>query len=343
LRIDVRERELPQLAVLEQVHCAPVGDGRHGRLGDCAQRVEMVERRAEQLIGLEQEALRLLGPLLIVNVSRRPDPELDLILLVPNRDRATEVPSIRAVRRSEAVFDLEHVSALERLAPPLDRRAGILGVHDPEPRSFIGLLRRHPRVFEPPPVVVGRLPGAIGGPDDLRHRVGQLPVALLADAALRRHLLLAQQLALPPELLVLAMELDEDGHLRAEHLGLERLEHVVDRARRVAAEHVPLVLRDRGQEDDRNVLRQLPLLDQRSGLEPVEARHQDVEQDAGELLVQQQRAQRLLSGASVNEVLPEGLEDRLERDQVLLDVVDEQQVDALLVHRRTRAGSSTSP
>jgi hypothetical protein len=61
----------------------------------------------------------------------------------------------------------------------------------------------------------------------------------------------------------------------------------------------------------------------------------------------EERAQRLLAGARFDQVLAEGLEDRLERQQVLLDVVDEQEVDGLgraqAGTSRERAGGTTSP
>jgi hypothetical protein len=215
-------------------------------------------------------------------------------------------------------------------------------VDDPQPRLLVRLVGRHPRVLEPAAVVVRRLARAVGGPHDLRHRVRELAIALLADAALLGQLPLAQQLALALELGVLPVQLDEDADLRAENLGLERLEHVVDRACRVAAEHVLLVLGDRGQEDDRNVLRPLPPLDQLRGLEAVEPRHLDVEEDARKLLLQQ-CPQCFLSRPGADQVLPERLQDRLEREEVLVDVVDEEETDALVGHGRTRLGSRTRP
>ena len=74
--------------------------------------------------------------------------------------------------------------------------------------------------------------------------------------------------------------------------------------------------------------RPLPLLDQLRGLEPVHARHLDVEQDRRELLVQQP-PQRLLARVGADEVGVERLEDRLQGEQVLGAVVDEQQLRAV--------------
>ena len=72
----------------------------------------------------------------------------------------------------------------------------------------------------------------------------------------------------------------------------------------------------------------LALLDQLRRLEPVQPRHLDVEQDRSELLVEQV-PQRLLAGCREHELLPERLEQRLEREQVLGPVVDEQELGAL--------------
>src|SRR5207249_7398909 len=92
-----------------------------------------------------------------------------------------------------------------------------------------------------------------------------------------RQLTFAEQLLLATELLVLAMQLDEDGDLRAEHLRIERLRQVVDGAARVAAEDVLLVRRDRGQENDRDRACLLALLDQGRGLEAEKTRSRSEE------------------------------------------------------------------
>jgi hypothetical protein len=108
---------------------------------------------------------------------------------------------------------------------------------------------------------------------------------------------------------------------------------------------VALVLGDRRQEDDRDVAATFALLDQLRGLEAVEPGHLDVEQDAGEV-VAQDRTQGLLARACFDEALTERLEDRLERDEVLVDVVDEQDADAgVVAHVSTRvtAGGQTRP
>ena len=113
--------------------------------------------------------------------------------------------------------------------------------------------------------------------------------------------------------------------LRAQHGRVERLEHVVDGAGGITAEDLLLVLRDRGDEDDRDVARACALLDQRCRLEAVQLGHLHVEQDHRNV-VAQQLSQRILARVRMEERLPERLEDCLEREQVLGAVVDEQHV-----------------
>ena len=66
-------------------------------------------------------------------------------------------------------------------------------------------------------------------------------------------------------------------------------------------------------------------LDQLGGLEPVQPRHLDVEQDRGELCLEQV-PERLLARSSADELLAERLEERLEREQVLGPVVDQEEL-----------------
>jgi hypothetical protein len=80
---------------------------------------------------------------------------------------------------------------------------------------------------------------------------------------------------------------------------------------------------DGGEEDDREVPRLLPRLDQAGGLEPVHVGHLDVEQHGGELATQQ-LAQRLLARTGAHQLEPERLEHRFEREQVVGPIVDEQ-------------------
>jgi hypothetical protein len=125
-----------------------------------------------------------------------------------------------------------------------------------------------------------------------------------------------------------APQVDEDRDLGAQELRVVGLEEVVDGARGVAAEDVLALLGDRRDEDDRDVARALALLDVLGGLEAVEVGHLDVEQDHREVAVEQV-AQRLGTRGGADERAVQGGERRLERDEVLRAVVDEQ-------HRRAR-------
>ena len=165
---------------------------------------------------------------------------------------------------------------------------------------------------------------ALGEP--LQHRVGaqQAPVGVDERRAGRQrppreqqHLVGARAGA------ALALEVAEDADLRAQHVGLEGLEHVVDGARLVAARDLGDVGAHRGQEDDRRRAAALAPADELRRLEAVHARHLDVEQDDGEVLLEQ-RLERLLARPGRAQAHVQGLEHRREREQVLRPVVDEQ-------------------
>ena len=183
----------------------------------------------------------------------------------------------------EAVLRLEDAVAVARLLPAGDRRAEVVRMdHGARlQRSRAG----ETGVLVPALVEVRRPALGIRRPDDLRQRLGERAVALLALAPLRSELLDAQQLLRPAHLLACQPQVDEDGHLRPQDVRVERLHQVVDGAGLVAAEDVLRLLRDGGQEDDRHVARSLALLDQRGRLEAVEVGHLDVEQDEREVVV----------------------------------------------------------
>ncbi len=70
---------------------------------------------------------------------------------------------------------------------------------------------------------------------------------------------------------------------------------------------------DSRQENDRDVPASLPLLDVGRGLEAVETRHLDVEQDDGEI-VGEETLQRLITGRGEHQVLAQGLKRLLADD-----------------------------
>ncbi len=140
-----------------------------------------------------------------------------------------------------------------------------------------------------------------------------------------------QRFRLLPDLLPLAIELHEHGDLRLQHLGPHRQLDVVHRAQRVAARDAGFEVGERRHEDDRRVRRAGAATDESGGLEAVELRHADVEQDHRELLAQQ-RAQRFGAGVRGDDAVVAVGEDRFEREQLVGAVVDQQHVD-----RRRRA------
>jgi hypothetical protein len=196
-------------------------------------------------------------------------------------------------------------------------------VRQPSQRHAHQLVAAGARVLEPEPVLVEDAPVQLGRPHAVRQEVGQVAVAPLALALERLALPLAQELGLPLHLAGLEVEVHEHRDLRAQDGGLERLQQIVHRAVRVPEENVREVLVDGGQEDDGDVPASRALLDQRSGLQAVQTRHLDVHQDDGQV-VTQDLPERLLSRLRRQELVAEGLEERLQRDEVRRMVVDEQ-------------------
>ena len=122
-----------------------------------------------------------------------------------------------------------------------------------------------------------------------------------------------------------AVEIDEDRHLRAQDLGVERLDDVVHRAHGIAAEHVVGLLVDGREEDDRHMAGALPPLDELRRLEAVETRHLHVQEDQVELVLQQ-ALERLLARAGLDDAVTQRLQDGRQREEVLPLVVDDQDV-----------------
>ena len=119
-----------------------------------------------------------------------------------------------------------------------------------------------------------------------------------------------------------AKELDEDRHLGAQDLGHDRSQDVVHRLERIPPRNVRLVA-EGSDEDDGRVLRPRSFPDEGCRLEPVQNRHAHVEQDDGEVL-REETPERLLPGAGLDDVDAEIEEDRLERDELVRAVVDDQ-------------------
>ena len=200
------------------------------------------------------------------------------------------------------------------LDPPRQQLLALLGI-DAGVGARSELVERAPE----------QLPGA--ATEHLRERpvdVLQAPVGIRSRHPDRRILERRAQLRLAlGERAAALVELAEDLDLRAQHDRIDRLEEVVHRAGAVTAKDVLGRLADRRDEDDRHAARALAGADQLGRLEAVEPRHLDVEEDRRELALQH-RLERLLAGARPHEPVARRLEDRLEREQVLGVVVDEQ-------------------
>jgi hypothetical protein len=130
----------------------------------------------------------------------------------------------------------------------------------------------------------------------------------------------------------LAEQFDEHADLGAQDLRLDGLEHIVDRAHRVAAQHVRVVLVHRGEEDDGHVAGALARANERRRLVAVHARHQHVEQDDREVVLEK-LLERILAGADGDD-LADILHHPFHGVEVMLVVVDDQ--DARAVIRRGR-------
>jgi hypothetical protein len=326
LRVDVLDGERTQPALLEHVDARPVGDLEDGHLRDRRERAAVVERAAEGRACIDEEPLRRLGTLLVVDVGVGAEPLDDLAALVLHRERARQVPSIRTIRSTtEAKVVLVRDPRVERVLPALERAREIVRVDDVRPAGLDQLFERGFEEVERALVDVVELPARKRRPDLIRLCFGEESVSLLALAAKLGEFLLLEQLRLTAELLGLLVQLNEDRDLGAQHFRVERLEDIVDRAGRVAAEHLLLVLRDGGDEDDGDVLRPLALLDQCGGLEAVELWHRDVEQNDRDV-VTEKLAERVLPGMGKDQVLAQRVKDRLEGEEVLGAVVDEQDV-----------------
>ena len=133
----------------------------------------------------------------------------------------------------------------------------------------------------------------------------------------------ALELRLAPHLLVLEVQLDEHRDLRAQDHRVDRLEDVVDRAHRIGARDVLVVLVDRADEDDRDVARALATADQLRGRVTIQAGHVRVEQDDGAFFAQQE-AQRVLARAGFDDALLELGQHVRQREAIVRLVVDDE-------------------
>ena len=167
--------------------------------------------------------------------------------------------------------------------------------------------------------------GDVGVADALEQRrravgggLGEVGVALPLPARLR---------------LLLLEEADEGGDLLAQDVGIERLEQVVDCAGRVAGVDLTPVAVERGDEDDRREARRRHGLDVPRDLVAVHPGHLHVEDDDGEVLVQDV-LERLGGVVGADEANAKWLECRLEGEEVLGTVVHQEHAGTLNVLER---------
>ena len=89
-----------------------------------------------------------------------------------------------------------------------------------------------------------------------------------------------------------------------------------------------IVVEVRGNEDDGYVRRPAALADQGGSLQPIHARHVDVEQDDREVALKD-LFQRLLARCGGEQILAEVLEDRPVDQQLVGPIVDDQDIGAV--------------
>ena len=182
---------------------------------------------------------------------------------------------------------------------------------------------QHDRVVPVPTDLRGALAGPVARGQRERGHLGksirqQVTLQRAGDRfGLRARTCLAHAFA------ALALELDEDRRLAAQHVRVVRLDDVVDRTGGVCAEDLLHVLGVSCEEDDRDVTRTRSRGDVAGGLQPVESRHPHVEEYHRELFPQQP-PQRLFARAHGDKSLSERLEHRVQGAQAIFVVVDQQ-------------------
>src|ERR1019366_4755189 len=155
-------------------------------------------------------------------------------------------------------------------------------------------------------------------------------------------LALRQKLCLLAKLLLFQIEIDEHCDFRPEHVGIERLEHVVHGAHRIALEDVRVFHVGGAEEKDRYVARLLARLDDLRSIEAAHLRHLNVEQNRREIVLTH-ALQSFLSRVRGDESLTERLQDRLEREEILRPVINQKQFHARVSGHRGGVLSFLTP
>ena len=106
------------------------------------------------------------------------------------------------------------------------------------------------------------------------------------------------------ELTRLAIELGENADLGAQHFRDDRHRDIIHGAHLIGAQAIDIGEMNGGNEDDRGLLKARMLADHRGELKAVELWHADVDQDDGDILLEQ-LLQRLPGGSSLDEIFAE--------------------------------------
>ena len=223
----------------------------------------------------------------------------------------------RDARHVEQVVDQDHQVldlAIDGVAGPGAVRLGQLleaqQLHGgPDGRQRIAqLVRQHRQEFVLAPV---RLPQRRRRGLELRGARGDAPFELGVQLLQRARL---------------AIQLGEDADLGPQDLGHDRHRHVVDGAALVAAQPIELGHHHGRHEDDRRLLAARVLADHRGQLVAVEVRHADVDQDDGDLVLQQ-RLERLARRVGADQLLAQLGEDGIVGEQLGRLIVDDEDLD----------------
>ena len=271
--------------------------------------LQLPDRHRHRLGLAARRALRL-GAALLGHVHHLPDVAARRALSVERQRHVHQRVHRLPVVAQEALLGLVEARLVAHQPPPGVALGLAVGRVRQLPERLLDQLQRGaPEQVAERRVHLEPLPVGAGQPHADRGVLEGRPEALLGLAQLG----------------VLLLQLEQHRHLRAQHVGVDRLDDVVHRPGRVAARDQLVVGVGGGEEDHRHVLVAAPPLDQLDGLEAVEAGHAHVHHDHREVVVEQ-ALERLLARAGAHQAMAERRQHDLEREQVLGLVVDQQDV-----------------
>ncbi len=179
-QIRARAPEQP-LRLRVDVHEAPGVVDQHERVR------EALDRRGEARRGARRVALE---SLVLVDVDPRAVPDAHAPVGVADRHRVHAEPPVHPVPTTQPILDLVRRSVAHTGGPGLEADGDVVGVYTRLPARLRWRVERDARVREEGRVRVVHRSVRVGGPDDERHRVGELLEAppALADRRLREAL-----------------------------------------------------------------------------------------------------------------------------------------------------------